>query len=249
MPVVRSGEVGIRYQSEGEGPTVILHHGGGFRLESWELAGWVQMLASDYRVVSFDARGFGESDKPTDPEDFSAAFMVSDVLAVADACEVATFHYLGWSLGAKVGWALAEQAQERLASLALMGAEPEASGEDASELIALIGDGMDAVADAMSQMWDMPAWALEQQRNNEPGPLSAYLRSAWPDLSHVPNELRVPSLLMCGTDEGVYESMARAAQRGGLAFVGLDGKDHMTAFLSAQARTAYHDFLAHLPAS
>lgn len=28
--------------------------------------------------------------------------------------------------------------------------------------IALIGDGMDAIADAMAQMWDMPDWALEQ---------------------------------------------------------------------------------------
>lgn len=39
MPVAQSGGVSIRYQSVGEGPTVILHHGGGFRLESWTLAG------------------------------------------------------------------------------------------------------------------------------------------------------------------------------------------------------------------
>lgn len=243
MPVATSGEVSIRYQSVGEGPTVVLHHGGGFRLESWGLAGWVQDLATDHRVVSFDARGFGESDKPTAPEDYSVAPMVGDVLAVADACEARTFHYLGWSLGAKVGWGLADQAQDRLASLALMSAEPEASDEDASALIALVKEGMDAVADAMAQMWDMPDWALEQQRKNEPGPLLAYLSSAWPDLAHVPNELRVPTLLMCGTDEGVYESMARTARREELAFVGLDGEDHMTSFLSVRAREAYRDFL------
>ena len=138
MPVARSGGVSIRYQSVGDGPAVILHHGGGFRLESWKLAGWVDSLATDYQVVSIDARGNGESDKPTDPDDYALDLMVSDVLAVADACEAERVHYLGWSLGGKVGWGLADQAQDRLATLALIGAEPEASGETASAMIALI---------------------------------------------------------------------------------------------------------------
>ena len=121
-----------------------------------------------FQVISFDARGNGESDKPTDPDDYALDRMVSDVLAVADACEAEKLHYLGWSLGGKVGWGLADQAQDRLASLALIGAEPEASGETASAMIALIEAGMDAVADAMSQMWQMPDWALEQQRGRSP---------------------------------------------------------------------------------
>lgn len=90
MPITRSGDVRIRYQTVGEGPTVILHHGGGFWLESWDLAGWVQPLAAEHRVVTFDARGNGESDKPTDPRDYALERMVGDVLAVADACDAAT---------------------------------------------------------------------------------------------------------------------------------------------------------------
>ncbi len=248
MPVARSGGVSIRYQSVGDGPAVILHHGGGFRLESWRLAGWVDSLATGFQVISFDARGNGESDKPTDPDDYALDRMVSDVLAVADACEAEKFHYLGWSLGGKVGWGLADQAQDRLASLALIGAEPEASGETASAMIALIEAGMDAVADAMSQMWQMPDWALEQQRQNDPEAILAYFRSAWPDLSHVPDQLGVPSLLMCGSEDEVWDAMARAARKGHSAFLSLDGEDHVTGFLSARARTAYRDFLRDLPA-
>lgn len=247
MPVARSGGVSIRYQSVGDGPAVILHHGGGFRLESWKLAGWVDSLATDFQVVSFDARGNGESDKPTDPDDYALDLMVSDVLAVADACEAERVHYLGWSLGGKVGWGLADQAQDRLASLALIGAEPEASGETASAMIALIEAGMDAVADAMSQMWQMPDWALDQQRQNDPEAILAYFHSAWPDLSHVPDQLRVPSLLMCGSEDEVWDAMARAARKGRSAFVSLDDEDHVTSFLSARARTAYRDFLRDLP--
>lgn len=247
MPVARSGGVSIRYQSVGDGPAVILHHGGGFRLESWNLAGWVDSLATDCQVVSFDARGNGESDKPTDPVDYALDLMVSDVLAVADACEAERFHFLGWSLGGKVGWGLADQAQDRLASLALIGAEPEASGETASAMIALIEAGMDAVADAMSQMWQMPDWALDQQRQNDPEAILAYFNSAWPDLSHVPYQLRVPSLLMCGSEDEVWNAMARAARKGRSAFVSLDDEDHVTSFLSARARKAYRDFIRNLP--
>lgn len=127
MSTAHSHGLRIRYETVGEGPTVILHHGGGFRLESWDLAGWAQPLATDHRVVTFDARGNGESDKPTDPRDYALDLMVDDVLAVADACGAATFHYLGFSLGAKVGWGIAASAQDRLDSIALIGAEPEAN--------------------------------------------------------------------------------------------------------------------------
>lgn len=246
MPVARNGEINIRYQSVGEGPAVLLHHGGGFRLESWELAGWVDSLAADYQVVSFDARGNGESDKPTDPDDYRLDLLVSDVVAVADACEAEKVHYLGWSLGGKVGWGLAERAQDRLASLALIGAEPETSGETASAMITLVEQGPDAVADAMAQMWRMPDWALEQQRRNDPEAVLAYFQSAWPDLSHVPDQLRLPSLLMCGAEDEVCDAMQRAARSERTRFVKLEGEDHVTSFLSARARTTYRDFLRDL---
>jgi pimeloyl-ACP methyl ester carboxylesterase len=38
---VQSHGLRIRYETVGVGPAVILHHGGGFRLESWNLAGRV----------------------------------------------------------------------------------------------------------------------------------------------------------------------------------------------------------------
>jgi len=243
MPTARHNGVGIRYETVGEGPTVILHHGGGFRLESWDLAGWVQPLATDHRVVTFDARGNGESDKPTDPEDYGLDLLVADVLAVADTCGATSFHYLGFSLGAKVGWGLAATAQERLDSIALIGAEPEANEEVSEEFVELLRQGPHALAEAMSQMWQMPEWALDQQRRNDPTAQLAYFQATWPDLSQIPAELRVPSLLICGADDTTYDAMARAATSGDLALVSLDGADHMASFLSAQAREAYLRFL------
>lgn len=243
MWVAGSQGLRIRYETVGEGPTVILHHGGGFRLESWDLAGWVQPLIGDHRLVTFDARGNGESDKPADSANYALELMVEDVLAVADACDAVTFHYLGFSLGAKVGWGVAARAQDRLASIALIGGEPEANEEISGEFVELFKHGMDAVVAVMADMWDMPDWALDQQRANAPEALLAYFQSTWPDLSHVPAELRVPALLICGSEDGVYDAMARAAGRGDLELATLDGADHMASFVSDQARHAYLDFL------
>jgi len=243
MPTAHSQGLRIRYETVGQGPTVILHHGGGFRLESWDLAGWVQPLATDHRVVSFDARGNGESDQPTDPTDYALESLVADVLAVADTCDAASFHYLGFSLGAKVGWGLAASAQDRLDSIALIGAEPEANDEVSEEFTDLLRQGPHALTEAMSQMWEMPQWALDQQRRNDPEAQFAYFQAVWPDLSQVPAGVRVPSLLICGTEDTTYDAMARAARTGDLTLVSLDGADHMASFLSEEAREAHLRFL------
>lgn len=52
-------------------------------------------------------------------------------------------HYLGFSLGAKVGWGVAAWAQDRVASVALIGGEPEASEEISGEFVELFEQGMD----------------------------------------------------------------------------------------------------------
>ncbi|MDX1657556.1 MAG: alpha/beta hydrolase [Nitriliruptorales bacterium] len=244
MPFVTSNGIQIRYEVTGAGSTVLLHHGGGLRLESWTEAGWLPTLARNHRVVTFDARGHGESGKPTDPADYALERMVGDVLAVADASDTERFHLLGWSMGAKVAWGVADQAQDRLASVAMIGADPEASDDSAGQMIDLLRQGLETVTSALSQMWDVPAWALEQYRQNDPQALLAYFQSDWPDLSHVPDQLEAPSLLVCGDDDEVYDAMARAAMgRDHLGLITLEGHDHMSSLTSTQAQGAYEEFL------
>jgi pimeloyl-ACP methyl ester carboxylesterase len=118
-------------------------------------------------------------------------FRVADVLAVADTCDTGSFHYLAVSLGANIGWGLAASAQDCLDSITLIGAEPEANEEVSEEFADLLRQGPPALAEAMSQMWEMPEWALDQQRRIDPEAQFATFQ-AWPDLSPVPAELRVP---------------------------------------------------------
>jgi pimeloyl-ACP methyl ester carboxylesterase len=92
-------------------------------------------------------------------------------------------------------------------------------------------------------MWQMPDWALDQQRRNSSQAQLAYFQAVWPDLSQVPAGLRVPSLLICGTEDAAHDAMVRAARAGHLTLVTLAGADHMASFLSERARQTYQRFL------
>jgi pimeloyl-ACP methyl ester carboxylesterase len=46
----------------------VLLHGGTSNLESWVTPGVVANLAKDFRVIAFDARGSGKSDKLREPQ-------------------------------------------------------------------------------------------------------------------------------------------------------------------------------------
>ena len=81
---------------EGEGEEVLLVHGLGFSRARW--AGSIQALVeSGHRVISYDLRGFGESEVPTDT--YCMADLVADIGLVADATTSGPFHLVGHSLG------------------------------------------------------------------------------------------------------------------------------------------------------
>ncbi|HEY6312173.1 MAG TPA: alpha/beta fold hydrolase [Streptosporangiaceae bacterium] len=82
--VVNSG-VRIHYEVHGTGqPTILL-------LPTWAIVDsrhWkmqVPFLARDYRVITFDPRGNGQSDRPRNPAAYADAVFASDAAAVLDA--------------------------------------------------------------------------------------------------------------------------------------------------------------------
>src|SRR5688572_9268520 len=79
-----SAGVRIRYIDRGEGEPVILLHGYTADIEDqWIETGVVPELARSNRVIAFDARGHGRSDKPHDPAAYGAN-MAHDVVRLLD---------------------------------------------------------------------------------------------------------------------------------------------------------------------
>ena len=133
MPYANNQGIRIRYEVEGKGPPMVLHHGFGGFLEHWYDTGFVEAMKDDYQLILIDARGFGASDKPHDREAYRLAPRVQDVVSVLDDLGVTQAHFHGYSMGAYIGWGIAQYAPERFLSLILGGGGPPKETWDETE--------------------------------------------------------------------------------------------------------------------
>src|SRR5262249_17474553 len=124
MPYAHNQGVRIHYQTEGAGPPLVLQHGFTDSVESWYELGYVEALQNAYRLILVDARGHGASDKPHDPTAYAHKHHVEDILAVLDDLTIPTAHFLGYSMGGRIGFALATYAPTHFTSLLIGGANP-----------------------------------------------------------------------------------------------------------------------------
>jgi len=82
--------------------------------------GWLRQrlaFAARHRVIVFDNRGVGRSDRPPGPYDLEV--MAADALAVLDAAGVADAHVMGASMGGVISQIIAVRHPERVRSLIL----------------------------------------------------------------------------------------------------------------------------------
>jgi pimeloyl-ACP methyl ester carboxylesterase/predicted glycosyltransferase len=111
----------VFYEVHGDGsPTLLL-------LPTWSVIHsrhWkaqVPYLARHYRVVTFDGRGNGRSDRPTDPEAYREEAFAADALAVLDATGAERAVLVSLSIGAIRALILAAEHPERVAGAVFIG--------------------------------------------------------------------------------------------------------------------------------
>ncbi len=127
--VAHQGAVRLAYQVFGQAAgTLVLFPG-------WQIAHsrtWkfqVPYLSRGFRVVTFDARGSGRSDRPERGYDHDA--LAADALAVMDAADVDRAALVAWSGGTNHAIMLAAEHPERVSALVLIAAAPsQAVGAD-----------------------------------------------------------------------------------------------------------------------
>jgi pimeloyl-ACP methyl ester carboxylesterase len=120
MPYAQSGALRVYYESTGRGPAVLLILGQGMPLES----GWrtVERLSSSFRVLTFDHRDVGRSDRW--PWPYFVTQMAGDAIAVLDAANESRAHVYGMSLGGMVAQELALGYRDRVGALVLGATTP-----------------------------------------------------------------------------------------------------------------------------
>lgn len=111
----------IAYEVTGEGPALMLVHGGGQTRRTWHQIGYVDRLAKQFRVITVDLRGAGDSDKPVAAGAYAVDKMTADLLAVADAAGAKRFHVWGFGHGGTIARYLAASHADRVASAVLVG--------------------------------------------------------------------------------------------------------------------------------
>jgi pimeloyl-ACP methyl ester carboxylesterase len=132
MQTVRTG-VRLNYDVSGDGEPLLLVMGTGCSVLMW--AELLPRLAERYRVISFDNRGLGGSERGEGP--ITAASMAEDASALLEALDVPTAHAMGWSLGSAVVQELALAHPEQVASAVLYATWGRCDGFQRSVISAL----------------------------------------------------------------------------------------------------------------
>ncbi|MFX1279023.1 MAG: alpha/beta fold hydrolase [Promethearchaeota archaeon] len=90
--------INICYEIFGDGDPVFLVHGFGSKKESW--IAQTEPLAKHFKVIRFDNRGAGKSDRPDDP--YTMEIFADDINVLLDFLEIEKTNIIGWSLGGMI---------------------------------------------------------------------------------------------------------------------------------------------------
>jgi pimeloyl-ACP methyl ester carboxylesterase len=155
--IVTGDGIGLRWKDESEGPAIVLVHGVGANLESWD--GVTRQLRNRYRVIRYDLRGHGASDRI---QTCSIEAFTDDVLCVAERAGLAQFHLVGFSLGGLIAQHFAIHHQDRLNSLALLSTVANRTEQERARILAradvIREQGIKAIANDASDRWFTPAF-------------------------------------------------------------------------------------------
>jgi pimeloyl-ACP methyl ester carboxylesterase len=124
MQTIDRDGVRIAYEvtGEGAGVPVLLTHGFSADHHSWSAT--VAHLGARRRCITWDVRGHGASDSPTDPASYTPALSLADMAAVLDAAAVERAVIGGHSMGGYLSMRFWLAHPDRVAGLLLVDTGP-----------------------------------------------------------------------------------------------------------------------------
>jgi 3-oxoadipate enol-lactonase len=202
VPTVQVEDIAVYYELHGAGEPLVLI--GGLGADSTLFAGMVERLALNHRVLTFDNRGAGRTDKPDAP--YSIVGMAEDTAGLMDALSIDRAHVLGISMGGRIALELAMAHPDRVAKLVLVSTSAAGRGK-------------------LSLSWPMRMMLLLKAmgivRGEHPQPRYAYLRQR--DASVTYNgldrlgQIRAPALVLHGRQDRSMPLEAAERMRQGIA--------------------------------
>ncbi len=120
MPYVDEHGIRIWYEEFGKGEPLLMTNPTGWPGSVWNLE-QVGPLSQHYRVITYDPRGVGRSDKPD--HDYTTSLFADDALGLLHALDAVPAHVFGFSLGGRMAQIMALKEPKAFRSLVLAGSD------------------------------------------------------------------------------------------------------------------------------
>jgi pimeloyl-ACP methyl ester carboxylesterase len=145
MPIARVNGVRINFKIEGRGEPLVMIAGFSASRSSW--VSQISFFKKHYRVITFDNRGAGKSDKPEGP--YSTRLMADDTVKLMDHLGITKGNIMGISMGGMIAQEIGINYPERILKLVLactFSCKDETSGDtqDQAKLLGLSSQKMAA---------------------------------------------------------------------------------------------------------
>jgi 3-oxoadipate enol-lactonase len=143
----------IGYDVTGEGPWLVLSHPLGLNRDMWFQQ--TPVLADGYSVLTWDARGHGESEATPGPYDFD--LMARDLVGLMDALSVDRAALVGLSMGGVTSMSVAASYPDRVSALVLCGTSawfgPDGQRMWRERAEAVIDNGIESIRVVQAGRW------------------------------------------------------------------------------------------------
>jgi pimeloyl-ACP methyl ester carboxylesterase len=241
-----SDGVRIVYSDEGEGEPILLIHGFASNVATnWIGPGWVRRLTeAGRRVIAYDNRGHGHSEKLYDSSLYGAPAMAEDARRLLDHLGIERADVMGYSMGARIAAFLVLEHQTRVRSLVL-------AGMGINLVRGMVGTGPIARALEAPRIEDVTNdtarsfRAFAEQTGSDLKTLAACMRG--PREKITPDDLAqigVPTLVAVGSEDVIAGSGQELASLiPGAQLLDIAGRDHMKAVGDASFKQGVLDFL------
>jgi pimeloyl-ACP methyl ester carboxylesterase len=236
--------------ASGRGEPVLMIHGfASNHAVNWVNTLWVNTLTgAGYRVVAFDNRGHGRSDKLYDPAAYHSAVMAEDARRLLDHLGLERADVMGYSMGARITAFLALNQPDRVRSAMIAGIGiklVEGVGLPLDIAEAMEAPSVDALTDPTQRMFR----AFAEQTKSDLTALAACIRGSRQVLSREEvASIRAPALIAVGTNDTVAgPPQPLAALMPNARALDIPGRDHNLAVGDKAHKQGVLAFLAERP--